>query len=740
MRWLFCGLSLGLVACQGGVSSTDPLPPDPNTPNPTPPTGDDRGAVWYGMQCASCHGALGEGGTAPALNAWTKPRDILVAVIDERMPLGNPDLCRGDCAQRVADYILEELQGPLPECEGGVPSLRRLRLLTRREYRQTVADLLHAPAPVCMALGDCRLETQSCEAGLCVNDRCELHTFVLDLNDRTPAQVVVAGTFNGWAPTAAQGAWPMQRLPGTQRWYAKHALPNGQHDYKFVLDGQEWRADPNNPTTVPDGQGGVNSRLTQSCGVEEPANPAADPTLHFPVESRPAGYFFDAHAASGVVTPVHADEYLGAARVFAEQVATRPALYDCHDQACDQRFIRDFGARAFRRPLSDVEVQRYVALIGADRAAGIRTAIEVLLSSPNFLYRSELGTADGDLFRLDDWELASALSYQLWGTMPDEALLDAAAAGQLSTPEGRRAQAERLLADPRAARHLGDFAIDWLGLGGVIDQPKRGELFPEVTPALRAAMLQETRRLFADVALGGGGYAQLLQADYGYVDEALARLYQLPGTYGAELTRANKPPLRAGILGQASVLFAYAHSDQGSPIKRGVFVRERLLCQKFGVPPPEAGGLPEVDPNATTRERFQMHSSKPSCNACHQYIDGVGFGFERFDAIGRARDQENGRPIDDRGEIVDLEAFGRGTRAEFSSLSELGAAMAQSQAGPDCMATQYYRFVQGEAEGETDRCLLQPFLNRYRSAGGDLRGLILDLIADEGYALRRGEP
>jgi hypothetical protein len=138
------------------------------------------------MQCASCHGALGEGGTAPALNGWTKPRDILVAVIDERMPLGNPDLCRGDCAERVADYILEELQGPLPECEGGVPSLRRLRLLTRREYRHTVADLLDAPAPVCMAIGDCQLETQSCEAGLCVADACELHTFVLDLPDRTP--------------------------------------------------------------------------------------------------------------------------------------------------------------------------------------------------------------------------------------------------------------------------------------------------------------------------------------------------------------------------------------------------------------------------------------------------------------------------------------------------------------------------------------------------------------------------
>lgn len=704
------------------------------------PTGDDRGAVWYGTLCASCHGVMAEGGSAPALNAWTRPRDILVAAIDERMPLGNPDRCRGDCAERVADYILEVLQGPLPECEGGVPSVRRVRLLTRREYRATLADLLQTEAAVCMDLGDCRFDRQSCSAGLCADDPCDLHTFALEVNDRNPNAVVVAGTFNGWASTAAQGGWPLARIPGSNWWVGKHTLPDGAHDYKFVVDGNDWRTDPRNPTTVTDGSGNTNSRWNQSCaGVGPAPTTPSDPTQHFPVEARPSAFFYDTHAASGVLSPVHADEYFGAAEVYAERIASQPALYDCSDAACDARFLREFGARVFRRPLSEAEVQRYLALIGSDRAAGIRTALEVLLTSPNFLYRSELGAAEGDLFRLDDWEVASALSYQLWGTMPDAALLAAAQAGTLRTAEGRRAQAERLLADPRAKDRLGDFAVAWLGIGGILDQPKRSELFPEVTAELRQVMLAETRTYFAEVALTPGGYRQLLLGDYGYVDAALARLYGLSGSYGPGLTRAQKPAGRPGLLGQASFLFAYAHSDQSSPIKRGANVRERLLCQEFGVPPPDAGGLPEVDPNATTRERFQMHSGKPSCRACHQYIDGVGFGFERFDAIGRLRDTENGRPIDATGDVVDLEAFGVGTRAEFTTLEGLATLIAESQAGPECLASQYHHFVSGETEAETDRCLVQPFLRSFRTSG-DLRALILELVADESYVLRRGEP
>src|SRR5581483_8748966 len=214
--------------------------------------------------------------------------------------------------------------------------------------------------------------------------------------------------------------------------------------------------------------------------------------------------------------------------------------------------------------------------------------------SPSFLYRSETGELQGDgTYRLTPYELASALSYFFWGTMPDDALFAAAADGTLSTPQGVEAQARRLAADPRAVDQLKHFSVQWLGVERVLTEDKNPALFPAFDDNRRQALYAQTQSFFASAVK-----LEDLFAD-------------------------------GGVLAQGSFLASYAHSDQTSPVLRGLAVRQRLLCQELGAPPPNVGNVPAIDPNATTRQRFSQHSSDPACHACHQYLDPIGFGFEQ---------------------------------------------------------------------------------------------------------------
>lgn len=720
-------------------------PPGPGQP---PPAGDDRGAVWYAAMCASCHGAIGEGATAPRLDRWGKTEAELVSIIDARMPLGEPTRCEGECAVEVAEHILARLQVAAPSCDERPLPDRQLRLLTRREYTRTVTDLLGVPALPCASDATCDRLRESCVAGACAADPCRLRTFTFDPRGRSPRTVVVAGELNGWAPDAGGGAWPLELAPELGLWIGKHEVPDGTWPYKLVVDGSEWLTDPTNPLSAPDGFGGQNSLLVGDCSRATPSPELpADPAASFPVESRPAGYAFDNHAGAGLASAVHVAEWMSAASRLSEVALSRlDRLLGCdparEPAICADRLIRDLGRRVLRRPLSDDEVAGYRALLDAEPsfAEGASIVLQVFFSSPSFLYRSELGAElEPGRYRLTGYELASALSYTFWGTTPDDALLDAAGRGDLDTGPGLEAEARRLLADPRAREAFGRFAVQWLGVESILTTQKHAATFPGFDDALRRVMLEETARFAEHVAFDSThGFPELLTARYTFADARLAALYGLAAPAGTGLARVELGAApRSGVLGHGSVLGTYAHSDQSSPIKRGVFVRERLLCQKFGIPPPDAGGLPDVDPSATTRERFAMHTAKDSCRACHQYIDAVGFGFERFDAIGALRETENGRPIDATGEMNDVDGFGTGTRARFSTLPELAEILAGSSAAKSCFARQWYRFAHGDLDGVEDECALQDLEQRFAASGFDLRELMIAVVTSPGFAWRR---
>jgi mono/diheme cytochrome c family protein len=758
----------GGAGAAGGARPDAALAVDPDDGVPADPSQYDAPAI-YRDQCENCHGPHGEGGAGPALTR-SYQAGYLAEYIDARMPLGNPERCDAGCAAALAEYILSDLLAELPpDCAMPPPGARALRLLTRREYRNTVRDLLRIGSTgadpglsACAGLGDCDVARASCVDARCVDDPCEVHTFLFDAAalGRAPSSVHVAGSFNGWPGTVAAGGWPLNYDAGLGRWVLKRAVPDGDHSYKLVLDEREWLADPGNPERAPDGFGGENSVLRQHCAGASPGpggSPAGDDaalsaelaalTRDLPPETRPRGFGFEAHATAGVGTALHVEAWLDAAQSVAATVAAQPARHaPCLGQAdCPERFLADFGRRAFRRPLTGDESTRYAALWRAQStdAEGLAATVSALLVSPGFLYRAELGeeTSPG-VFRLTPWETAGALSYAFWATMPDDALLAAAAAGELDTPAGIAAQAERLLADDRARDQVGAFALQWLGIEGLSTREKRADLFPGWSPALAESMLEETRR-FVEAAVfdDGARFQALLNGTHTFVDARLAALYGVPGTFDDAFVRADVSNLpgapRAGLLGHASMLATTAHSDQTSPIRRGLFVRERLLCTIFGTPPADAGGVPDVDPEATTRERFRQHTAEERCAACHRYIDDLGFGFEQFDAIGAFRETEAGQPIDHRGNLNDVEGLGTGTDGPYETLPALGALLAESERAEACFATQMWRFHRGRLEAPADACDVAEVQRAFRESGGDIRALLVALTRTPAFTLRR---
>jgi hypothetical protein len=626
----------------------------------------------------------------------------------------------------------------LGECttqEGAAPVPRQLRLLTRREYDRTVADLL--PQLVgrgdCATDADCDLEVDSCVGGVCQPDPCELVTFVFPWGGE--GSVSVAGSFNGWSADA----WPMTAAPERGVWYRKEAIADGEHPYKFVLDGAVWVPDPANPVTAEDGYGGVNSLLVQSClsgGESAPAEAEWAPSAGFPVESPPAGFPFDNAAQTGLVTSVHAQLYGEAAHELALAAASDlPGLLGCApDEACVRSWVERFGRRAFRRALTPEEGERYAALaLGLD----VSVALQAMLQSPHFLYRSEVGAPAGGLYQLDGPEIATAMSYFLWGTLPDEELLAAGESGELADGEARAGQARRMLQDPRARETVQAFAVQWLDVAHV---PTETRSDPAFDRQLGESMVEETAQLVGSTVFDGSGrFEELLLSETTRVDSALASLYGLPPPDGPGWHEVTLPPERRGLLGHASVLTATAHSDQSSPIRRGLFVQERLLCTTFPTPPAEVGPVPTVSPDATTRERFEQHTADPFCASCHEAIDPIGFGLEGFDELGRHRTEENGLPIDTRGNFP----VARRGLYEVSVSFDGGVGLAQALSGmpeaSSCFATQLWRFSAGRLETEAQRCELEALHRGFEAAGGDIRELLVQIVSRQDF-VTRGEP
>ncbi|PYQ72966.1 MAG: hypothetical protein DMG04_15500 [Acidobacteria bacterium] len=343
----------------------------------------------------------------------------------------------------------------------------------------------------------------------------------------------------------------------------------------------------------------------------------------------------------------------------------RPTLPN-EEQPCARQIIARLGAEAYRRPLSGDEIDRLLPFYETGAAkegfeGGVRTALEAILASPHFIFRLEREPGDarpGGAYRIADADLASRLSFFLWGTPPDHELLALAAQGKLTGPTLEK-QARRMLADSRADALGSRFAAQWLRLQDVEKVHPDPNFYPNFDNNVAASMRRETELFFNSLVREDRSVLDLYRADYTFVDERLARHYGFQGVTGDRFRRVPYPDdTRRGLLGQGSILVQTSLANRTSPVLRGKWVMEVLMGTPPPPPPPDVPPLDDTGESKdgrmlTTRERMEIHRKNPTCNSCHRFMDPIGLALDNFDVTGKWRVRENGQPLDTRGDFYD---------------------------------------------------------------------------------------
>ena len=434
--------------------------------------------------------------------------------------------------------------------------------------------------------------------------------------------------------------------------------------------------------------------------------------------------------------------------VLAEEVAERAiaddarraALVPCTpasagDEQCFREFLEAFLPRAFRRPVTQEDVDAYlpllafategIAVVDNNFYTAVELAVSAVVQDPEFLYRVKQGTPGNTagLIELDGYEIASRMSYLLWASMPDDVLFAAAAAGTLDSPQGRRSEAIRMLADPKARAQLHRFHAMWLGYRSI----------PH-TPELVAAFDRETSALIDRVIFDEpGSYLRLFTMDETFVDDALADHYGLPRPVNGEGWVSYEGTGRAGILGHGSLLAAFGKFEDTSPTQRGILVRTRFMCEQVPSPPPDvdADQPPQGEMDAVCKyDRYAEHRDQSSsCAGCHSLTDPIGFGLENFDAAGRYREHDDGLPecvIEGSGEIVGVGAF--------SGPAELSELLVDNGYIDACAVRQFLTFALGRPPSSYEDHLVEEITGSFRSGQHDFNAFIVDFIASDRFA------
>jgi hypothetical protein len=344
---------------------------------------------------------------------------------------------------------------------------------------------------------------------------------------------------------------------------------------------------------------------------------------------------------------------------------SRRRIFTCRQttDACAKQIIGALARRAYRQPVSDKDLQRLMTFYETARAdggfeAGVEAALQRILASPKFVFRVERDPA-GQLpvHRVNDFELASRLSFFLWSTIPDDELLNLAAQSKLSDPAVLDREVRRMLTDSKAEALTANFAGQWLHLRNIPNFAPNSDLFPDFDDNLRQSMRRETELLFESVVREDRNVLDLLTADYTFVNERLARHYGIPDIYGSRFRRVPVTvEARRGLLGQASILAVTSHAERTSPVLRGKFILENILGAPVPPPPPDVPLLKETaegERPKTMREQMEVHRADPTCATCHKVMDPIGFALENFDAVGEWRAKDGPNAIDASGQLAD---------------------------------------------------------------------------------------
>lgn len=467
---------------------------------------------------------------------------------------------------------------------------------------------------------------------------------------------------------------------------------------------------------------------------------------------------FDNQAESQQPTDVRVARYESIASLYAAALTTDTAavraITGCADwstpqraDACARSLIERVGARVFRRPLNEAESSRYALRFHAwetavDFEGAVRLTLSALLQAPQFIYRPELDPLESTGARVvpvDSYAMATRLSMLLWQSGPDGALLDAARDDGLSSAEQVRAHASRMLSDPRAKAGYWAFHRAWLGLDRVRSDEhaaRTNEVDPGWTDRTSAAVVEESRRFIENTLFESGSFRALFESPRAWVDRETARLYGVEGPSEPEGVREVELPSdqRAGILTRIAFLAGHSHRGATSPPVRGNAVFLRLFCELPNSPPPNIDTTPPTQtPDAgarTNRALFEARTQPVACRGCHRSLDGIGYGFEHYNAAGIYQTLDHGLPIDARGELLRS-----GVDGPFDGAIELSRSLARSNVVAGCLVRQWVRFAMGRAPHEREGAWVDTLIQRLIAHGSE-RELLLDLVSSATFRFR----
>ena len=455
----------------------------------------------------------------------------------------------------------------------------------------------------------------------------------------------------------------------------------------------------------------------------------------------------------GITAPAHLKDLVVAGPTGVTGVSDTPArrrIFSCRptvaaeERPCARTIVERLGPQAFRRPLTDEDEEALMRFydLGASEGGfevGVRTALEAMLASPDFVFRMEeapRSVREGQTYAISDSDLAARLSFFLWGLPPDQELRDLAAAGRLSNDRVLEAQVARLLADPRSEALATRFAAQWLRLDDLEKVHPDRLLYPDFHQQLADDLRRETELFFGNLVREDASAFELFSADYSFMNERVARHYGIPGVVGDDFRRVEYPDAnRRGILGHASILTLTSVAGRTSPVLRGKYVMEVVMGTPPPAPPPNVPTLEETEGASegrllTTRERMEEHRANPTCNACHRFIDPIGLALDSYDVTGRWRIRENGAPLDTRGELYD------GT--PLTSPLELNQALL---ARPTVLMRNFTQNLMAYAIGRRVEYFDQPTIRRIvRDAAADdyrMSTFVLGVVKSDPFRLQR---
>ncbi len=684
--------------------------------------GDQSGKAIYQRQCAGCHGADGKGvddeGTSPFEGAHVLAD--LTRIIEETMPESDPDACKGPAARTVAQFVYETFYAPQTQ---QLQAQARIDLsrLTVRQYDNAVADLM------AVFLGDAKpgkehglkasyynaknfnrkkrviertdprvafsFQEKSPEDGKIGAEEFAIQWQGSVLADETGDYEFRVVTENGvklWVNGMQKpliDAWVasggMQTHRATVRLLGGRVYPIRLDYFKFKSKTASvkltWIPPHRSEEVIP--QRNLLSNQVPPTYVVNTVFPADDSSVGYERGTTVSQAWEQAVTSAAI-------ELANAVVANLDALAkSKPDAGDWREKA--QQFCYRFAETAIRRPLTDQQKQFYVGQFFAEDAPvekAVKKVVLLVMHSPRFLY---LGVNNA---KLNDYLIASRMSFGLWDSLPDAPLLAAAKAGKLHTRQQVAAQARRMLADPRARAKMTYFLHGWLNIDHLDDISKDSKRFEGFDDAV-ASSLRTSLDLFLDdiVWSDTADYRDLLLADDWFVNETLAKYYGIEGVEGEQFQKMPRDPEQsAGILTHPYLMARFAYHKTSSPIHRGVFV-VRSLLGRFLKPPPIAVAPADEGavPTLTTRERVALQTKEPTCQTCHSMINPLGFSFEHYDAVGRFRETENAKPVDASGGYQDRS----GKQVTFKGVRELAGFLARSPETHGCFVEQLFHSV-----------------------------------------------